>query len=1194
MNAPATEAYRPTNHLRIVTAAALFDGHDAAINIMRRIMQASGAEVIHLGHNRSAAEIVDCAIQEDAQGIAITSYQGGHVEFFKYIHDLLRERGADIKIFGGGGGTILPREARELHAYGIARIYSPDDGRTMGLQGMINDLLRQCDFPVHRKPKKTILVNGTEENEADGDALADENALEILTEKAKSRDFQAIARLISVAETEAPQPPKGEPKTPLPYGEEPGVGVSPPSGAGGAVGAASFVLGVTGTGGAGKSSLVDELVRRYLRTFPDKTIAILSVDPSKRKTGGALLGDRIRMNSIHDPRVYMRSMATRQSNLALSRHVREAVQICQMAGFDLVIIETSGIGQSDTEITEHAHASLYVMTAEYGAATQLEKIDMLDFADVVAINKFDKAGSTDALRDVRKQYRRNHNLWDTPDESLPIFGTMAAQFNDAGMNRLFEKLMMEIVRSPQSADDSENHEKGGGLAVSKDTISGAEPESRNPFPHIIPPARNRYLAEIVESAHHYGQFVEQQVSIARKLHQLKGAMEIMGVPQPPPTPSEGGGFSAPPSGAGGALGAFVASLEEQLHPDCRKLLARWEETKALYRADKYQYKVRDKIIEQDLHTVSLSGLRIPKISLPRYTDHGDVLRWLLTENVPGEFPFAAGVFPLKREGEDPARMFAGEGGPERTNRRFHYLSAGMPAKRLSTAFDSVTLYGEDPDYRPDIFGKVGNSGVSVCNLDDAKKLYSGFNLCDPATSVSMTINGPAPMMLAFFLNAAIDQQCELYIRQNGLEADEKTASEIVSFSNDKPAYNGGLPDGHNGLGLLLLGTTGDQVLERETYEKIKADTLKAVRGTVQADILKEDQAQNTCIFSTEFALRMMGDIQQYFIDSQVRNFYSVSISGYHIAEAGANPVSQLAFTLSNGFTFVEYYLSRGMKIDDFAPNLSFFFSNGMDPEYAVLGRVARRIWAKAMKHKYKANERSQKLKYHIQTSGRSLHAQEIAFNDIRTTLQALYAIYDNCNSLHTNAYDEAITTPTEESVRRAMAIQLIINHESGLARNENPLQGAFIIEELTDLVEEAVYEEFTRISERGGVLGAMERMYQRGRIQDESMHYETLKHNGSLPIIGVNTFLDPAGSPTIIPGEVIRSTDEEKRYAVQHKEAFRQRHATQSGRALRALQEIALQNGNVFESLMEAAKTCTLGQMTQALYEVGGQYRRNM
>jgi len=724
-------------------------------------------------------------------------------------------------------------------------------------------------------------------------------------------------------------------------------------------------------------------------------------------------------------------------------------------------------------------------------------------------------------------------------------------------------------------------------------------ESQNLPSYIIPPARNRYLAEIVDNARKYAQFVEDQVSVARKLYQLKGAMEII-APQPPKGESknsppfwggDGDGVLAPPLGAGGAVwGAVIASLEEQLHPECKKLLARWEETKVTYRAEKYQYKVRDKVFGQDLHTISLSGLKIPKISLPRYQDHGDVLRWLLTENVPGEFPFAAGVFPLKREGEDPARMFAGEGGPERTNRRFHYLSAGMPAKRLSTAFDSVTLYGEDPGYRPDVFGKVGNSGVSVCNLDDAKKLYSGFNLCDPATSVSMTINGPAPMMLAFFLNAAIDQQCELHIRQNGLEADSK----IVSFQNPKPAYNGSLPDGHNGLGLMLLGTTGDQVLERETYEKIKADTLKAVRGTVQADILKEDQAQNTCIFSTEFALRMMGDIQQYFIDSQVRNFYSVSISGYHIAEAGANPISQLAFTLSNGFTFVEYYLSRSMDIDDFAPNLSFFFSNGMDPEYAVLGRVARRIWAKAMKHKYKANERSQKLKYHIQTSGRSLHAQEIAFNDIRTTLQALYAIYDNCNSLHTNAYDEAITTPTEESVRRAMAIQLIINHESGLAKNENPLQGAFIIEELTDLVEEAVYREFERLNERGGVLGAMERMYQRGKIQDESMHYEMLKHNGNLPIIGVNTFLDPNGSPTIIPGEVIRSTDEEKRYAVQYKEMFQQRHATESAQALLALQQTALQNGNLFESLMGAAKTCTLGQMTQALYEVGGQYRRNM
>ncbi|QJW89164.1 methylmalonyl-CoA mutase family protein [Spirosoma taeanense] len=1113
---PTSPAWQ--HKIRIVTAASLFDGHDAAINLMRRLMQASGAEVIHLGHNRSVAEIVDCAIQEDVQGIAVTSYQGGHVEFFKYMYDLLNERGAGhIRIFGGGGGTILPSEIKELHAYGITRIYSPDDGRAMGLQGMIDDLLRQCDFPVR---------------------LDDRNAP--IATLPETKDTNLIARLITTAEND----PDAYQTCKVSKTLQVSAVTAPP------------VLGITGTGGAGKSSLVDELVLRFLRTYPDKTLAIISVDPSKRKTGGALLGDRIRMNAIHNhnggpARVYMRSLATRQSNLALSRHVQDAIDVCKAARFDLIVVETSGIGQSDTEITEHADKTLYVMTAEYGAATQLEKIDMLDFADVIAINKFDKRGSLDALRDVRKQYRRNHNLWDVPDEELPILGAIASQFNDAGMNALFDQLMQRIGL--------------GGTEVSTQS-AGSRPQA------IIPADRVRYLAEIVEESRRYDAFVSEQTTLARQLYQIDGTLKAL-----------------PDGPLKHELQQLYTERKNRLSSDCRALLQQWPDMQKRYTAEFYEFKVRDRVIRQPLYSETLSHLKIPKVSLPRYHDWGDILRWLLTENVPGEFPFAAGVFPLKREGEDPTRMFAGEGGPERTNRRFHYVSKNMPAKRLSTAFDSVTLYGEDPAMRPDIFGKVGNSGVSICTLDDAKKLYSGFDLCDPATSVSMTINGPAPMLLAFFLNAAIDQQCEKWLRAQGMEQGEKGGE-----SPQAPSYQGELPEGNDGLGLMLLGTTGDKILPREVYEQIKADTLRKVRGTVQADILKEDQAQNTCIFSTEFALKMMGDIQQYFTDNRVQNFYSVSISGYHIAEAGANPISQLAFTLSNGFTFVEYYLSRGMNVDDFAPNLSFFFSNGMDPEYTVLGRVARRIWAKAMKHKYRANDRSQKLKYHIQTSGRSLHAQEIAFNDIRTTLQALLAIYDNTNSLHTNAYDEAITTPTEESVRRAMAIQLIINREFGLTKNENPLQGSFVVEELTDLVEEAVYQEFLAINERGGVLGAMERMYQRSKIQEESMYYETLKHNGQLPIVGVNTFLDPNGSPTTVPGEVIRSTDEEKRYQVESCRAFQERHTEAAELALKDLQATALANGNLFESLMEAAKVCSLGQLSNALYAVGGQYRRNM
>lgn len=1124
------EIYKPKNKIRFVTAAALFDGHDATINIMRRILQSSGAEVIHLGHNRSVEEVVTCAIQEDVQGIAMTSYQGGHIEYFKYMFDLLQERGANhIKIFAGGGGVILPNEIEELAQYGISKIYSPDDGRKMGLQGMINDMLQQTDFLTVK-------------------SLSDE------TENLAKKESIKIARLISLAENNAndfdntlKQLQKNRKDNPL-------------------------VLGITGTGGAGKSSLVDELVRRFLIEVQDKTIAIISVDPSKRKTGGALLGDRIRMNAINSPRVYMRSLATRQANLALSKNVQESIDICKAAGFDLVIVETSGIGQSDTEITEHCDVSLYVMTPEFGAATQLEKIDMLDFADLVAINKFDKRGALDALRDVRKQYKRNHHIFDAKDEEIPVYGTMASQFNDPGMNNLFISLINKIK------------EKTGVAFEAKMEITSSTSEKI----YIIPPERTRYLSEIAEASENYNEWVQRQVDIARRMYQLQGAIELF--------KEEQGKVDSFGADLGGALEKLYSYQEEQLDGDCKRLLRDWPNTKKQYQQDNFIYKVRDKEIKQPLYYESLSKLRIPKIALPRYQDWGDVLKWLLTENLPGEFPYAAGVFPLKRDGEDPTRMFAGEGGPERTNKRFHYVSLGQPAHRLSTAFDSVTLYGEDPDLRPDIYGKIGNSGVSIATLDDAKKLYSGFDLCATNTSVSMTINGPAPMLLGFFMNAAIDQQCEKYIIENELqeEVEAKIKKIYDEKSIDRPAYNGKLPEGNNGLGLMLLGVTGDQVLPQNIYAKIRAKAISAVRGTVQADILKEDQAQNTCIFSTEFALRMMGDIQQYFISEKVRNFYSVSISGYHIAEAGANPISQLAFTLSNGFTFVEYYLSRGMHIDDFAPNLSFFFSNGIDPEYAVIGRVARRIWAKAIKNKYKGNDRSQKLKYHIQTSGRSLHAQEIDFNDIRTTLQALYAIYDNCNSLHTNAYDEAITTPTEDSVRRAMAIQLIINRELGLAKNENPLQGAFIIEELTDLVEKAVLEEFKRINDRGGVLGAMETMYQRGKIQEESLYYETLKHTGEFPIVGVNTFLNKNGSPTIIPGEVIRATEDEKQFQIWALENFQKRNEDSAMEALKELKIAAIAGENIFEKLMEVCKFCSLGQISNALYEVGGQYRRNM
>lgn len=1120
------EIYKPKHKIRFVTAASLFDGHDATINIMRRILQSSGAEVIHLGHNRSVEEVVNCAIQEDVQGIAMTSYQGGHIEYFKYMYDLLQERGSGhIKIFAGGGGVILPNEIEELEDYGISKIYSPDDGRKMGLQGMINDMLQKTDFVTQS---------------------AIRNELNDIPRK----EVKAIATAITIAENdpEATQSFVDELKRLSAHNTAP-------------------ILGITGTGGAGKSSLVDELVRRFLIEVPDKTLAIISVDPSKRKTGGALLGDRIRMNAINSPRVYMRSLATRQANLALSKNVQESIDICKAAGYDLIIVETSGIGQSDTEITEHCDVSLYVMTPEFGAATQLEKIDMLDFADLVAINKFDKRGALDALRDVRKQYKRNHNIFDAKDEEIPVYGTMASQFNDPGMNNLFVALM-DCIKTKTGTDFQAKME-----------LTTDQSEKI----YIIPPDRIRYLAEIAEASQNYQEWVDKQVGIARKMYQIKGVVDLLS-------------DTSQSSEIITSLNNVYLSHEELLDGECKRLLRQWPETKRAYKEAFFIYKVRDKEIKQPLFYESLSKLNIPKVSLPKFEDWGDILRWLLTENLPGEFPYAAGVFPLKRDGEDPTRMFAGEGGPERTNKRFHYVSLGQPAHRLSTAFDSVTLYGEDPHIRPDIYGKIGNSGVSIATLDDAKKLYSGFDLCAASTSVSMTINGPAPMLLGFFMNAAIDQQCEKYIIENNLETEVKAKiAKIYEAKNIvQPSYNGSLPEGNNGLGLMLLGLTGDQVLPADIYASIKAKAISTVRGTVQADILKEDQAQNTCIFSTEFALRMMGDIQKYFIDQKVRNFYSVSISGYHIAEAGANPISQLAFTLSNGFTFVEYYLSRGMHIDDFAPNLSFFFSNGIDPEYAVIGRVARRIWAKAIKNKYKGNDRSQKLKYHIQTSGRSLHAQEIDFNDIRTTLQALYAIYDNCNSLHTNAYDEAITTPTEESVRRAMAIQLIINRELGLAKNENPLQGAFIIEELTDLVEEAVLTEFKRINDRGGVLGAMETMYQRGKIQEESLYYETLKHTGEYPIVGVNTFLNKNGSPTIIPGEVIRATEEEKQYQIAALGKFQHRNHGQAEEMLKQLQKAAISGDNIFEQLMEVCKYCSLGQISKALYEVGGQYRRNM
>ena len=1110
-----------SNRVRFVTATTLFDGHDASINIFRRILQASGAEVIHLGHNRSGYDIVQTAIEEDAHAIAVTSYQGGHMEFFRYLRDLLVERDAThIRIFGGGGGTILPDEGVELQEYGITRIYSPDDGRELGLQGMVVDMLQRSDF-------------------ATGE-LADDFDLDTLG----TGNHAVIARLISAAEN---YPDKYAEL--FEQVEARALESSAP------------VLGITGTGGSGKSSIVDELVRRFLTDFDDLDLAVVSVDPSRRRSGGALLGDRIRMNSLPHERAYMRSLATRQSNLALSPHIGQALNVVRAAGFDLIILETSGIGQSDTEIVDFSDVSMYVMTPEYGAATQLEKTDMLDFADLVVINKADKQGAEDALRDVRKQYKRNRLAFDAADDDLPIHLTVASDFNDPGTNRLYKALADALST------------RGSDFASDLDLPLADESKE-----HMVPPGRSRYLAEIVDAVRRYNDWAKSQADAAERLYRLTGASELL----------------SGKAEESRDLREVISQARERLDAKNLGLLEQWDETVAEYRGEEFAYRVRGKEIRVPLHQETLSHTPVPKVALPSYRSWGDRLEWLLQENVPGRFPYAAGVFPFKRATEDPTRMFAGEGPPEQTNRRFHYVAEGMPAKRLSTAFDSVTLYGEDPHERPDIYGKVGNSGVSIATLDDAKKLYSGFDLSDPTTSVSMTINGPAPMILAFFMNTAVDQACEKYITEHGQwDEVEATISDIYA-DRPRPRYHGDLPEGHDGLGLRLLGVTGDQVLAPEVYERIKAETMSRVRGTVQADILKEDQAQNTCIFSTEFALRMMGDIQEYFVDHDVRNFYSVSISGYHMAEAGANPITQLAFTLANGFTYVEAYLARGMDIDEFAPNLSFFFSNGIDAEYAVIGRVARRIWAKAMKHKYGGNERSQKLKYHIQTSGRSLHAQEIGFNDIRTTLQALYAIYDNCNSLHTNAYDEAITTPTEESVRRALAIQMIINKELGLAKNENPLQGSFIIEELTDLVEEAVLMEFERLNSRGGVLGAMERQYQRTKIQEESLYYEQQKESGEYPVVGVNTFISKEGSPFVIPDQLVRSTEEARDRQIANVRAFQQRNEDRAGQSLAELQAAAVEGRNIFGQLMETAKVASLGQMSRALYNVGGQYRRNM
>ncbi|MFC1694512.1 methylmalonyl-CoA mutase family protein [Pseudomonadota bacterium] len=1157
-----TEATTP---LRFVTAASLFDGHDAAINIMRRLIQAQGAEVIHLGHNRSVLDIVRAAIQEDADGIAISSYQGGHIEFFKYMVDLLGERNSGhIRIFGGGGGTITLDEISELEAYGVERIYHPDDGMGMGLVEMIEDVVQR----------------------AAGHRVSTEYPGRLDLENDKT-----IANVISALEDQV----FGEAELKLKRREWQGREKQAP------------VIGITGTGGAGKSSVTDEILNRFTQSFPEMRIAVLAVDPTRRRTGGALLGDRIRMNALRNEKIYMRSMATRRANLSTSAILQDAISFLKSAGFDLVIVETAGIGQSDSEIVDMVDFPMYVMTSDFGAQSQLEKIDMLDFAELVVLNKYDKRGAEDALRDVRKQWKRNKLAFHANDDDVPVYPTIASQFNDPGLTWMFVnlcRLLREKLDLP-----------AGDWSPDLDTSVKAPRATV-----LIPGQRTRYLSEIAEQGRKINSDINRQADAASKAQNYYESLKALQdelLPEPfaryvsfalrtDDPIADKSAPTAPDNSVGADSSAKITdrslillrqrydSAISELREDAIQLLRGWPKRRKGLRTEQYRYEVRGRDITGSNFKESLSRLMIPKIGMPRDADWGELLSFLMRENLPGYYPYTAGVFPYRRTGEDPIRMFAGEGTPERTNRRFHLLAHGQPAVRLSTAFDSVTLYGEDPHTRPDIYGKVGNSGVSIATLDDLKKLYSGFDLCSPSTSVSMTINGPAPMILAFFMNAAIDQQVELHLHKHGLW--EEAKKKIAEYFKDRlqPCYHGELPEGNNGLGLALLGITGDKLVDSETYAKIKAETLTKVRGTVQADILKEDQAQNTCIFSTEFAMRMMGDIQQFFVDNGVRNFYSVSISGYHIAEAGANPISQLAFTLSNGFTIVEYYLARGMAIDQFAPNLSFFFSNGMDPEYTVIGRVARRIWARAMRERYGANRRSQMLKYHIQTSGRSLHAQEIQFNDIRTTLQALYALFDNCNSLHTNAYDEAITTPTEESVRRAVAIQMIINKELGLNFCENPWQGSFIVDELTDLVEEAVYQEFERISERGGVLGAMDTMYQRSKIQEESLYYESMKHDGTLPIVGVNTFLPKDGHGEVGHVELMRSSAPEKNQQVANVEAFREVHRQEGASLMRHLQQVARERKNTFEALMEAAKFCSLGTISHSLYDVGGEYRRNM
>jgi len=1125
--------------LRFVSAASLFDGHDAAINIIRRILQAHGAEVIHLGHNRSVADIVRAAIQEDADGIAVSSYQGGHNEYFRYMVDMLRDHGAEhVRVVVGGGGTIAPHEVEELEAYGVEKIYTPDDGLRLGLDGMIEDVLARVR--AWRRPPFELRPVSAD------DPIQLARTISVLE---SGEDEARIEEIRAASARTLNRPP---------------------------------VIGITGTGGAGKSSLTDELLSRIARFFPDRKVAVVAMDPTRRRSGGALLGDRIRMNALASEQVFMRSLATRRAHLATSAVLKDTIQLLKSAGFDLVVVETAGIGQSDTEIVDLVDLSIYVMTSDYGAASQLEKIDMLDFADLVVLNKFEKRGAEDALRDVRKQFSRNRKLFGVPPEELPVYPTIASQFNDPGVNGLFAAICDRLQG------------KWGGIRSWKP--EGLAPVGLPRRQAIIPGERIRYLSEIAGNGRGARQSAGESAEAASRAHGLYRALEALADPSLP-APREryaAAGLAAADESLARLRRGYNDALDA-IGPDGIALLRSWPERERGATEDEYAYQVRGREVRGSNYTETLSHQRVPKIAVPCYRDWGELLRFLLTENLPGSYPYTAGIYPYRREDEDPTRMFAGEGAPERTNRRFHYLAAGHKSARLSTAFDSTTLYGEDPDERPDIYGRIGNSGVSIATLDDMKKLYSGFDLCAPTTSVSMTINGPAPMILAMFMNTAIDQRVERYLKEAGRweEAERKIAE--IWRGRERPRYRGELPPGSDGFGLGLLGVTGDELVDAATYARLKAEALTSVRGTVQADILKEDQAQNTCIFSTEFALRMMGDVQQSFIDHDVRNFYSVSISGYHIAEAGANPVTQLAFTLANGFTIVEYYLARGMGIDEFAPNLSFFFSNGMDPEYAVIGRVARRIWARAMRDRYGAGPRSQMLKYHIQTSGRSLHAQEIQFNDIRTTLQAMYALFDGCNSLHTNAYDEALTTPTEESVRRAVAIQLIIARELGLNRVQNPWQGSFALEQLTDLVEEAVYREFDSLTERGGALGAMESMYQRGKIQEESLYYEQKKHDGSLPIVGVNTFLPERPDPDEVgQAELIRSTEEEKQAQVAAVRAYNDARAGRQEAALARLQQVAASGGNVFEELLETVKVASLGRISHALYAVGGQYRRNM